>query len=132
MPDLENPLDLGDAGRAFYAEVTAKYELNVDELRILAAAAKTLDELAALEAMVKEHGVVAKGSRGQLRVSPAIEAIREHRALFLRLVGALALPQDDGSTLATGTVSRARRAAEARWRNHRAAKATARAHFGTA
>lgn len=109
------PAGLGRAGRALWRDIAAEFELDVRELAVLAAACRQADDVARLEALIEEQGAVVTGSAGQPKLSPAFAEVRQGRLALGRLLGDLALPND---TPTTARSSRARRAAEARWRRH--------------
>lgn len=111
------PAGLGAKGKALWRTVTAGLRLRADELEILAAACRTADQIADLEAAIDK--TLVAGSRGQLVVHPAIPELRQQRQLLASLLGRLDLPEDrsgigsewDGLT----SSQRARKAARARW-----------------
>jgi hypothetical protein len=110
--------ELGTAGTDLYDSVTAKFELDADELKVLIMAARTADDLLALEAAREGADVMVPGSMGQERVNPLFAEIRATRALVSQLLARLKLP--DESAIAAKSdfnTARARKAAGARW-NH--------------
>lgn len=109
------PSDLGQAGYALWDDVTAVYELSTTERRLLEAACRTADDLAALEAVVEAEGHTSIGSMGQPVVHPAVQEARQQRVTLARLLGQLALPDEDGNTADTPDQLHARRATRARW-----------------
>jgi hypothetical protein len=113
------PSDLQPAGKRFWREVLAAYDLNEAELRLLAEACRTTDELERLQAALTAADTVVAGSTGQLRVHPLFDEVRRHRETLQRLTGAMAIPavgEDEGRTAVSGS---ARAAAEKRWAGHR-------------
>ena len=111
--------ELGTAGTDLFDSVTAKFELDADELKILTMAAKSADDLSALEGAREGAEVMVPGSMGQERVNPLFAEIRATRALISQLLARLKLPDD---VVAAGAKSdfnsaRARKAAGTRW-NH--------------
>jgi hypothetical protein len=69
-----------------------------------------VEEIAALQAAIDEHGVIIPGARGQLIESPALRALSRSRTTFARLL-AQAFPETE-----TKRTKLARAAAQARWR----------------
>ena len=107
---------LGKQGTALHAAVTAKYELNPDELELVAMAARSADDLAKLEAELVNAPVMVPGSMGQERVNPLFAEVRATRALIGQLLGRLKLPDEDaGAARSESNTNRARKAAGTRW-----------------
>lgn len=118
MPTIKPPNDLADAGKAFWSDVTSRYDLRPDELRVLVQACKTLDMIAKLEAKWVERGEpdLSEGSMGQEVIHPLIGELRAQRAAFERLRAALKLPDVSAEPApAEDASAKARRAAAARW-----------------
>jgi pyruvate/2-oxoglutarate dehydrogenase complex dihydrolipoamide acyltransferase (E2) component len=82
------PHGLGERGTAFYLRVLAQWKLRPDELELLAAAGRTIDELHRLEEALAEASPVVPGSRGQVRAHPLVKECREHRLALRQLLGA--------------------------------------------
>jgi hypothetical protein len=84
---------LGDSGRVMWETVNADYELNAFEKRQLLEVARCADTLDALDADIREHGVMRDN-----KPNPAVVEARQMRIAFARLCAALALPdvEDDG------------------------------------
>jgi P27 family predicted phage terminase small subunit len=116
---VEVPQTLGDAGRAFWQDVTTEYVLTPAERRLLAEVCATLDTLAALAEVVEAEGVTAEGSKGQTVTHPAVSEARQQRLALGRLVAQLALPDAEGGTIRTAGQVGAQAAAQARWRMER-------------
>jgi hypothetical protein len=118
MPDRparpRPPAGLEGAGRALWRRLVGVYEFAPGEQTVLEAACRQADDVARLEAVVAEHGPMTEGSRGQLRLSGAVTEIRQGRLALGRLLGQLALPDEDGRP-ATASSTRARKAARSRW-----------------
>ena len=112
------PAGLKAAGRGvwrrIHEDLGAGWVLTNRELVVLEAAARQADTNAALEAAIKEAGVVVIGSRGQPRMSQAVTELRQGRLALERLLGSLALPDEDGDTM-TSAQRRAQAAASSRW-----------------
>ena len=112
------PAGLAAAGRALWRGLVAEYQFDPVELLVLHAAAAQADSVAALEKLVREHGIVTTGSKGQPRLSAAVAELRQGRLALARLLGDLAIPVDDAlgaTTSLTQAGRRAQRAARARW-----------------
>ena len=105
----------GPRGGKFWATISATYELSDSELELLVETCRLLDEIDALDAAVRVDGVTVLGSAGQVRVHPAVAEARSHRLALARLLAQLALPNEDGAVIPTGTALRARKAAQTRW-----------------
>ncbi|MEZ5116174.1 MAG: hypothetical protein R2737_07890 [Candidatus Nanopelagicales bacterium] len=113
------PKGLGDAGRSLWRSITtevhdAGFELDGRECATLAAACRQADDIAALEAVIDRDGLVVLGAAGQPRLSAAVTEVRQGRLALAKMLGELALPDEDGVTR-TQSQARAARAANARW-----------------
>ena len=107
------PPGIGVRGRRFWSAVMARYEPTIAETEILREAARTLDELDALEAAVRKDGAAVSGSKGQRRSHPGLAELRALRAQLVDLLGSLSFnAADEVASLAS---VRARKAAESRW-----------------
>lgn len=114
------PAELGACGRKLWKLVVDDLPPNIEyenrELALLREAGALADDLALLEAAVAEHGVVATGSTGQVKVSPFVTEARQTRLAMARILAGLKIvePKDP----------RAQRygqaGAEARWHKPRA------------
>lgn len=109
------PSGLGDAGAALWADLVGPYEFRPDELRVLEAACREVDLIAAMEAELQGADFTVRGSQGQPVANPMLGELRQHRALLDRLLRSLALPDEEGRA-ATQRSESARAAANARWR----------------
>jgi hypothetical protein len=89
-------------------------EFDERELAVLAAACRQADDLAALEAVIAEEGVVAIGSKGQPRLSSLVTEVRQGRLALTRLLGELDLT-DANAEPRTARSRRAQHAATSRW-----------------
>ncbi|QDO20057.1 terminase [Streptomyces sp. S1A1-8] len=81
---------LGNSGRGIWDSVTADYDLSHFELRQLLEIARCADTLDALDADVRENGVMRDN-----KPNPATVEARQTRIVFARLCAALALPDLD-------------------------------------
>lgn len=120
MTEREPPAGLSTRGAAYWQRVVQVFELDGAELELLHEACRTLDVLDDLAAAVAEQGVTVRGSTKQIRLHPALAEARAQRLALARLLAALELPAEDGSTLVESDATRrGRTAANARWRNER-------------
>lgn len=110
------PTSLRRVGKALWRDVVDVYGLTPSEQQLLTGVCATLDSIAALEEVVAKEGVTAVGSKGQTVVHPALQEARHQRLAFGRLLGQLALPDQDGGVVRTPEQVRAQRAGQARWR----------------
>lgn len=124
------PADLGEDGRDLWDKITAGYELDPAELRLLAESAYLTDELATLRVSLREDGPIVTGSRGQPVPHPAIKALQDGRALLRRLLAALDLPDTDEAEPSIASQN-ASHAANARWQQVRQLEAERRRIRGT-
>jgi hypothetical protein len=112
------PKGLGAAGRALWRDIQRAVpedaELDERESMLLRLACRQLDDVAALEESIEEHGRVVPGSRGQLRLAQAVGEVRQGRLAVLRLLAELKLPDVDERPRSLRS-ERARRAANVRW-----------------
>lgn len=117
------PSGLGTAGRKLWRDLTGVYEFAAHERRLVEAACRTVDTLAALEDRVAGDGVMVTGSQGQEVLHPAIGEARQQRLALHKLLAALDLPDpedDEGQgSVPSPTQLRGRKAAEARWHGRR-------------
>jgi hypothetical protein len=123
MPAPKKPAGLKRSA-TLWADVTGKWQLRPDELRLLEDACRTCDLIDLLQAAINSEGVTATGSQGQTVTHPAVTEIRQHRAVLKQLVTRLALPDaagDDAGDGRRGSGSDAgRQLAHARWGGRRA------------
>lgn len=109
------PPRLQARGRSLWREVQAAYRLNPAETATLGALARTLDEIAALEAELAAAPLIVAGSKGQPVPNKLLGELRAHRALADKLQISLALPAP-GEHTGQRRSSQQKAAAEARWR----------------
>jgi hypothetical protein len=86
------PAGLKVRGRALWRDIQAEYRLNPAETATLGALARTLDEIAALEAALVGQPFVVEGSQGQPVPNKLLAELRAHRGLADKLGISLALP----------------------------------------
>lgn len=113
MAKVTAPQKLGRAGKRFWAEITEKYQLRTDELRILEDACREMDLIDRLEAELENEDTIVHGSQGQPVINPMIPEQRQHRATLASLLRQLKLPDANSTPEARSTAARA--AANARW-----------------
>lgn len=133
VPAIESPAppaDLDEAGRALWESIASEYEMNPAEIKLLAEAARSADELAMLRSGLHAADALVPGSRNQPVVNPLFEEIRAHRTVLLRVLAALKLPADDDQEPESWASKQAREAAQERWRQHREVEQTARRRRG--
>lgn len=113
------PRGLAAGGARLWRDVVAVYELRPDEVVLLEKAARTVDDLAGLEAAMDGEPLTTVGSAGQLRAHPLLAELRGMRLVLSSLVRQLGLPDAVSGTRAaeqaTSRSSNARAAARARW-----------------
>lgn len=116
------PTGLKAAGAKLWHDIADDFQLRPDELRLLEAAGRTLDELALIERQLVGAKLVSKGSMGQDVAHPLLAAAVGHRRMYAALVKQLALPDIDAeSGEVTNSLSEKRRAAaNTRWDRQRA------------
>lgn len=115
--DRPAPPGLTPRAAEFWARVWAEFELTEAEAEMLVEAVQTIAEIDSLKDALDGDGVTVEGSRGQRRVHPAVNEIRQHRMALARILKQLDLADDVPETEATKA---ARSAAQARWNASRA------------
>lgn len=106
------PKGLGSHAARFWRDVTAGYDLRVDELLVLEQVCRELDLIEKIAVEQARRPMVTEGSMGQEVADPMIQELRQHRAILARLLAQLRLP--NGET-ASEISDKARAAANARW-----------------
>ena len=113
------PARLGRSGKRLWKDVTERYSLRPDELRLLEDCCRTSDLIDTLQASIDgagADGLTVKGSMGQQVISPAISEIRQQRSQLRQMLARLDLPDAEGNSPAAGRRSaKASTAARARW-----------------
>jgi hypothetical protein len=107
------PDGLLEPGRKLWSEITSKYGLRADELRVLEDAAREADLIETLNAGMAGQDLLVRGSQGQQVINPLISELRQHRSTLAALLRQLKLPDESASSEARSTAARA--AANARW-----------------
>ena len=83
---------LGPAAKRFLDDALARFEVDSEaENALLLEAARTIDNLEALDAAIAEDGVMVDG-----KPNPALVEARLQRVTLARLVAALRLPDSEG------------------------------------
>ena len=118
---LRAPVGLAKAGRQLWSSVTGKYELRVDEQRVLEDACRIADVISALEDGMVDQPLLAKGSMGQPVLNPLLAEQKTHRTALSRLLAQLKLPDDPSGEVVKPNQHRA--AAQSRWDAARGARA---------
>ena len=85
------PTGTGPGGRRLWRDITGRYDLSEHELALLREAARTVDQLDALAAVVRRDGVTLEDGRPH----PALVESRQMRITMARLVAAMRLPDED-------------------------------------
>lgn len=97
MTKPKAPTGLKPGGRKLWIRVLDDYELAEHELQILQQAARTIDQIDELAAIVKTDGSMQESPQGR-RVHPAVQELRQQRIVLARLLAALNIPaEEDGS-----------------------------------
>jgi hypothetical protein len=125
-PRYPRPRGLKTRGRRFWDLVLDRWELTASERELLCECCGLLDEIEDLRRAIGRDGATVLGSAGQPVTHPAFRELRQTRLALARLLAQLALPEDDGTSLSSPASSKARRAAETRWKPHNQAKAAQR------
>ena len=111
------PKGLGAAGRRLWRKVTDEFDLDASDYELLIEACRTVFELDRLAKALADAEPFVTGSTGQVKVHPAYEEVRRHRATLAVLLGKLGIEYDDEapSPEASWRSQRASDAARARW-----------------
>lgn len=115
------PADLGAAAGDLWAAVVGEWELRPDEIPLLTAACRTLDEIETIEAALVDAEPLVEGSRGQVRANPLFGEARQHRLALRQLLGALGIEEAEGEEGKNGAArsNAGRKLAAARWGGRR-------------
>ena len=121
------PASLGKAGKRLWQDTLKDldegWELSHRELRYLELAAGQLDHVVELEQLIEKQGMVTVGSTGQPVLNAAVAEARNGRLAVHRLLGAIELPVEDEAKAESVRSTRARHAAQSRWRKEEDMKA---------
>lgn len=105
------PAKLGAPGRRLWSSLLEEFDFTAAELILLETAARQADDVATLEAGLRD-GFAVEGSRGQMRLSAAVTEVRQGRLALARLIAELRLPAE-GEAVGKNPVKQ--RAAQTRW-----------------
>ncbi len=118
-PPLPDP-PLGRAGLALWDRLVGvrangeHYTFLPHEIGVVEACCRQADDLAELERVIERDGYTVTGAAGQSRLNGAVTEARQGRLALARLLGALALPDEDERPM-TEAQRRAQKAANVRW-----------------
>lgn len=125
------PTGLGAAGKALWRRLVVTFDFAEHELALLEVACRQADDVAALEKVIAKDGIVVPGSAGEPRLNGAVAEVRQGRLALGKLLGQLALPDEDDRPLTAASLQ-ARKAADARWSRKRAERERREAALGEA
>jgi P27 family predicted phage terminase small subunit len=87
---LTPPAELDTAGQQLWSDIVADvapgWELDSRDVALLTAACQSADTVARLTAVIQTEGDMIAGSRGQLKVNPAVVEARMQRATMSSLL----------------------------------------------
>lgn len=92
------PKGLHSGGKRLWHAVTDDFELGEHELTVLLQAARTVDHLDVLHAIVEKEGVTHMSPQG-VRAHPALVEARQQRVTLAKLVASLRIPLDDDQSV---------------------------------
>ena len=116
MTSREIPAGLSPRGAALWDQVSDGYKLGPDEVEVLVELCRTVDMVEVLAAECLANPMV-EGRFGRT-LNPAVREVRQQRAEMRHLAAALGLPDSTGKpNIESGNTKRARRAANARWKD---------------
>lgn len=114
---VRTPSGFSADARQLWRDTLAKYDLETHELLTLKQACRELSLCDRMQADIdKLRSLTVDGSMGQPVISEHVKEIRQHRAEFTRLIRALGLPAEDSAAQSQARSTKAREAANARWR----------------
>lgn len=111
------PTGLDGRGLRLWERLLNRFEFSVVEVELLVEVCRTAGAVEELEKQLRADGVVVEGARGGQRVHPALTELRHQRVAFGKLLAQLDLPDD--VAVDSPKTARARKAAQARWRQER-------------
>jgi P27 family predicted phage terminase small subunit len=85
------PEHLSDEAAAWWAKITAEYQLGDDAQLLLQTGLESFDRMRSAQAEIAEHGVVVRDRWGQLRCNPACAVERDSRSALVQAMKALHL-----------------------------------------
>jgi hypothetical protein len=109
------PNGLRSVGARLWRDVVGKYDLRVDELTVLEAAARATDRASLMRDELDAMPLMVTGSTGQQVVNPLVAEIRAHEAQVASLLARLKLPDDPAGATEQPRSTQARAAAQSRW-----------------
>ncbi len=92
------PIDLGNRGLRFWHETLERFELRPDEIAILAATCRQLDDVARLETALRDAPTLVRTRGGAEVPNPVFREVRGARLAASRLMAQLRLADAEGST----------------------------------
>lgn len=95
------PAGLKAGGKRLWKSITDDFELGEHELSVLLEAARTVDSLDALEAIVRAEGVTMTSPQG-VKAHVALVEARAQRTTLAKLVASLRIPLDEGEAQGRG------------------------------
>lgn len=118
---MDTPAGLSPRAEAFWNKITEDFTLTLDTVEILHEACATISTIDRLAEVLDSDGLMATGSKGQIKPHPALAEIRAQRGSLQRLLKALEVPDDDDEPEAPRSPAdirrseRASHAANRRW-----------------
>lgn len=94
MTTHKTPSGLRAGGRRLYRAITDDFTMGDHELSILLEAARTVDTLEGLQAVLTEEGLMMTSPQGP-KVHPAAVELRQQRVVLAKLLASLRIPLDD-------------------------------------
>lgn len=115
------PRGLKGRGGKVWRELHELFEFDAHEVPLVLEACRVVTRIDELGAAVVEHGVMVRGSTGQLVVNPAIAEQRQQQLALSRLLKQLGLDEavEGGAVPSARRSEAARAAAQARWNRPR-------------
>jgi hypothetical protein len=107
------PAGFDAAGKRLWKQITGKWSLRADELRVLEDACHEADLIDVLQAGCKGAPLYMRGAQGQQVVNPLFTEIRQHRTTLKLLMATLKLADDSGGESPRSVA--ARKAVAVRW-----------------
>lgn len=111
------PTGLDGRGLRLWERMLDTFEFSTVEVELLVEACRTAGAVEELEKTVRTEGVTIEGSRGGVRAHPALQELRHQRVTLGKLLAQLDLPDD--VAVDSPKTARAKKAAQARWRQER-------------